>query len=239
MKENVFICGIDIGNILDFPPRTKFCLEQSDCIVVEHFSEFEKIRKNITLKENVKILEFNFNMVNYEKVIEQIIEFANQNKIISVISNSGMPSIYDPGTQIVNALNKTKIKFTVVPGPTALITALVRSGFNPFSFSFEGDCGVGQDRNDKFIKIKNQLSENKTIIFYEVVPTAMHYTVEAILDVFGENTEICICINLTKRSELVFSGLIKDALEWSKHFTDNLDHRNHNVDITYVCNIIV
>jgi 16S rRNA (cytidine1402-2'-O)-methyltransferase len=239
MKENVFICGIDIGNILDFPPRTKSCLEQSDYIVVEHASEFEKIKKNITLKEDVNILEFNFNMANPDKIINRIIEFANQNKIISVISNSGMPSIYDPGTQIVRALDNAKIKFTVVPGPTALITALVRSGFNPLSFSFEGDCGVGQDRNSKFIKIKNQLSENKTLIFYEVVPTAMHYTVEAMLDVFGENTEICICINLTKKSESVFSGLIKNALEWSKDFIDNLDHRDHNVNITYVCNIIV
>ena len=239
MKENVFICGIDIGNILDFPPRTKSCLEQSDYIIVEHIPEFEKIKKIMTLKEDVEIIEFNFNMANPDKVINQIIEFANKNKIISVISNSGMPSIYDPGTQIVNALNNAKIKFTVVPGPTALITALVRSGFNPLSFSFEGDCGVGQDRSHKFIKIKNQLSENKTLIFYEVVPTAMHHTVEDILDVFGKNTEICICTNLTKRSELVFSGLIKDALEWSKHFMDNLDHRNHNVDITYVCNVIV
>jgi 16S rRNA (cytidine1402-2'-O)-methyltransferase len=239
MKSNVFICGVDIGNTLDFPARTKSCLEKSDYIVVEHISEFEKIRKNITLKQDVEIIEFNFNMVNCEKVIDQIVEFANQSKTISVISNSGMPSIYDPGTNIVNALNNEKIEFTIVPGPTALATALVRSGFNPFSFSFEGDCGVGQDRKNKFIKIKNQLSESKTIIFYEVVPTAMHYTIEAMLDVFGENSEICICIDLTKKSERVFLSSIKNALEWSKRFNDNFDHRDPNVDITYVCNVIV
>jgi 16S rRNA (cytidine1402-2'-O)-methyltransferase len=239
MKENVFICGIDIGNILDFPPRTKSCLEQSDYIVVEHVSEFEKIKKITKLKDNVKIIEFNFNMVNPNKVINEIVELANQNKIISLISNSGMPSIYDPGTQIVVALNNAKINFTVVPGPTALITALVRSGFNPLSFSFEGDCGVGQDRNNKFIKIKNQLLENKTLIFYEVVPTAMPYTIETLLDVFGENTEICVCINLTKRNETVFLGPIANAIDWSKRFIDKLDHRNHDIDITYVCNIIV
>jgi 16S rRNA (cytidine1402-2'-O)-methyltransferase len=240
MQNNIYICGIDIGNYQDFPTRTKNYLEMSDLIVVEHIAEFNKsLKPKLLLKHNVEIIELNFSISKTQSIVDKVIYLAERNKVVSVICNSGMPSIFDPGIDLINELQKKQISFKVVPGPTSLITALVCSGFDTSSFMFEGGVGHGHQRVLKFKEIKEQLKKNKTVVFFELVHESLSHTIEDMLDIFGNETRISICINLTMSNEQIFTGHLEDALKWAKDFSENRDPTNHNINITYVCHIVV
>lgn len=240
MDNNVFICGIDIGNEWDFPSRTKHYLENSDCIVVEHIAEFNKrIRPQLNLQKNIELLELNFSTSRTKPIVDRVIELSKQNKIVSVIANSGMPTIYDPGTEIIHGLQEEKLKYTVVPGPSAITNALVASGFNLNSFMFEGDCNGGKERLEKFNKIKENLKENKTVVFFEVVHEAIYHTIQDMHDAFGSKSMVSICINLTKPDETIFTGNLKEATDWAKKYSEDRETNNLNINITYVCYIVL
>ncbi len=239
MQSNIYICGVDIGNYQDFPERTKKYLEISDLIIVEHIAEFNKnVKSKLSLKNNVEIIELNFSISKIKSIADKVINLAEKNKTVSVICNSGMPSIFDPGLDLINELQKKEILFTVIPGPTSLITALVYSGFDVSSFMFEGGLGRSDERIIKFKEIKSQLKKNKTVVFFELVHEALPYTIEDMLDIFGHETRVCICINLTMSNEKIFTGYLADALKWAKDFSENRDPSNHNINITYVCHIV-
>lgn len=240
MEKNIFICGIDIGNDKDFPIRSKECLENSDCIIVEHIAEFnQRIAPKLNLKKNIELIEFNFSVSKSESTINKIISLSKNNKKVSLISNSGMPSIYDPGIDIINGLLDNGIGFEVIPGPVSLINALVISGYKTDYFIFAGDCGIGKERINKFIKIKEKITENSTVIFFEIIPDAMPHTIQDMIDIFGEKSRIAICINMTMSNETIFNGNLKEAATWAKKYSDNRDSTNHNINISYVCDIVV
>lgn len=234
----LFICGIDIGDRGDFPLRTRRALLDADVVVAEHISEFNSIRDYFNLNIDPEVIEFNGGISKSKETVARIIELA-KDKNVALICNSGMPSIFDPGTDIVNAANHNDIRYVVIPGPTSIITALVSSGFDTYSFSFEGEVGLSSsDRVKKFQKIIDSIEERKTVIFLELLEDNLQHTLLDMLDVFGPNSEVAVCMNLTRSDETIFVGKIDAAYGKMKELTANKTIKDISNYITYVCNIV-
>lgn len=121
-----------------------------------------------------------------------------------------MPIISDPGQNLVSYLRDNDYNVIIIPGVTALITAIVGSGFDSSKFTFEGFLSVSKKQRKKHLEdIKN---EKRTMIFYEA-PHKILYTLKDLLEALGDR-KICICRELTKIYEEYKITTIKQAIEY-------------------------
>ena len=126
------------------------------------------------------------------------------------MSDAGMPIISDPGQNLVSYLRGNDYNVIIIPGVTALITAIVGSGFDSSKFTFEGFLSISKKQRKKHLEdIKN---EKRTMIFYEA-PHKILYTLKDLLEALGDR-KICICRELTKIYEEYKITTIKQAIEY-------------------------
>ena len=128
-------------------------------------------------------------------------------KKICLISDAGTPSISDPGYLLVNEANKMNLKIECLPGATALIPALVKSGLPSEKFVFEGFLPNKKGR----IKRLNFLSkETRTMVFYES-PVRILKTIEDLKTFFGKERQVSISREISKIHEETISGTLSDV----------------------------
>lgn len=210
----LFIVGTPIGNLDDLSPRAAKTLATSDIILAED------TRSALTLLEAIKTrFKINFELptiVSYykEKEFEKLSDILNwlgEDKNISLISESGMPVISDPGYLLVSTCIKKNIAFTVIPGPTADTTGLIYSGFNPSTQ--EGGyifMGFLPKKESQIYKCINKLKQMKKIlpdlvfIFYESA-RRINKTLDLLARQLPDN-DVCVCRELTKKFEEIVRG---------------------------------
>ena len=141
-------------------------------------------------------------------MIEKIVEILNSGKNLALVSDAGMPIISDPGQNLVKYLVKNNYDIEVVPGVTALITAIVKSGLDSTRFTFEGFLSVNKKQRKE--RLKSLVNETRTMIFYEA-PHKILSTLKDMYEYFG-NRDICIARELTKIHEEYRYTNFKDAI---------------------------
>lgn len=205
-KGRLFLCGTPIGNLGDISLRTLETLKQVDLIACEDTRQTRKLLNHFKINTPLTSYYEHNKEIKGGKLIEQLLG----GKDIALVSDAGMPGIADPGQDLVQACIKENIEFTVIPGPVALITGLVLSGFNTTSFCFEGF--VPRSKRDKRRYFQKLEKEERTIIFYEA-PHRLLETLNILKDIFGER-QIALCRELTKKFEEVYRGSIEEALDY-------------------------
>ena len=130
----LYIVGTPIGNLNDLSPRALNILEKVSLIACEDTRQTKKIMSKFQLKNNL----VSFNKNNSSSKIPKIISELNSGKSIALVSDAGMPSICDPGEDLVNNVKINNLETICIPGPSAALTALVSSGFAASRFIFEG-----------------------------------------------------------------------------------------------------
>ena len=134
MQYGLYIVGTPIGNMGDFSPRAIDVLRGVDLIAAEDTRVFSKLASHFDIKtKRVSCHEH-----NEREVIDGLIEKVRLGASVAVVTDAGMPGISDPGFRIVRAARAANVPVFVVPGPTAVISALVLSGFPTDRFTF---CG--------------------------------------------------------------------------------------------------
>ena len=152
-------------------------------------------------------------MNNEHKKVDEYIEFMLQDKIISLITDAGTPCISDPGFLLVREAIKKGIQITCLPGPTALIPAIVLSGLPSDAFIFEGFLPRKKGRKTKL----KEISQNTiTTIIYES-PYRIIKTLSDLLEFVGSDREVSVSREISKIYEETFRGSVSDALV---HFSD-------------------
>jgi 16S rRNA (cytidine1402-2'-O)-methyltransferase len=147
---------------------------------------------------------------NEAERIPYILEQHGLGKTIALVSDAGMPLIQDPGYKLVQALVEQEVDFEVLPGPTALMNALLLSGLPPYPFSFYGFMPI------KSGKKKQVISEiSGTTIFYES-PYRIIKTLETVKEILGPNTQVSVSRELTKKFEETVRGTVTEVLEQVK-----------------------
>lgn len=202
----IYLVPTPIGNLKDITLRALEALENADEIAAEDTRQTLKLLNHFNIKKPL----FSYHQHNEQGKSDQIINKLNEGKNIGLVTDAGTPGISDPGSVIVRKCIENNIKFEVLPGATAITTALVYSGLDTTSFTFRGF--IPRETKDRK-KLIEEIKDNKeTLIFYES-PHRLIDTLDFLKSSLG-NREIAVCRELTKLHEDIFRGRLEDAYNW-------------------------
>ena len=203
-KGKLYIVGTPIGNLDDITIRAVNTLRNVDVILAEDTRQTLKLLNHFEISKHM----ISYHRHNEDDKIEKIVEILNSGKNLALVSDAGMPIISDPGQNLVKYLVKNNYDIEVVPGVTALITAIVKSGLDSTRFTFEGFLFVNKKQRKE--RLKSLVNETRTMIFYEA-PHKILSTLKDMYEYFG-NRDICIARELTKIHEEYRYTNFKDAI---------------------------
>lgn len=206
----LYLVPTPIGNLKDITLRALEILEYVDIIAAEDTRQSLKLLNHFNIKKGL----FSYHKHNEQGKSEDIISKLKDGINIALITDAGTPGISDPGSVIVDKCIEQGIEFEVLPGATAITTALVYSGLDTTKFIFRGF--LPREKKERGPIIEEIRYVRDTIIFYEA-PHRILDTLEYLLNNIGDR-KIAICRELTKLHEEIYRGTISSAL---KHFTDN------------------
>ena len=205
-KGILFVCGTPIGNLGDVSFRLLDTLKQADMILAE---DTRTIRKLLSRYEIVKKKLVSYHQHSTVKKLDSLIEELKEGKTAALVSESGMPSISDPGYEIIGQCIKEDIAITVIPGPNAATSALVLSGLPTDSFLFIGFLPrSGEKRNSKIAEIAGL---PYTLIFYES-PKRIEKLLGDLIQKLGDRRSALIR-EMTKIYEEAIRGNLSGVLE--------------------------
>ena len=202
----LYLVPTPIGNLKDITLRALEVLKSVDEIAAEDTRTNLKLLNHFEIKKSL----FSYHKHNEQGKSLDIINKLKNGVNIALITDAGTPGISDPGSVIVERCIEEKIEFEVLPGATAITTALVYSGLDTTKFTFRGFLPrENKDRNPIIDEVKNI---RDTIILYEA-PHRLVNTLNYIKDNIGDR-KIAICRELTKLHEEIYRGKISEAIEF-------------------------
>ena len=200
------IVATPIGNLSDITFRSIEILKSVDIILAEDTRTSSKLLKHYKISTKVD----SFHMYNEHKKLNSIIKKIKDGTSMALISDSGTPGISDPGFLLVRECIKNSINVECLPGPTALIPALILSGMPSEKFSFEGFLPAKKGRTKRLNELSN---ENRTLIFYES-PHRINKTLNDLSLIFGDTKKISISREISKKYENTFRGTISESIDF-------------------------
>ena len=205
----LYVVGTPIGNLGDISFRALNIFKNVSLIACEDTRQTRKIMTKFQFRNNLT----SFNKYNSNKKIPQIISDLNLGKSIAVVSDAGMPSICDPGEDLIKEARSNGINVICIPGPCAAIAALVSSGFPSSKFIFEGFL---PKKNSEREKILLEIGSNeKTTILFES-PHRLKNLLIKLKEICGGEREIIVARELTKKYEENIGNNIEEAISYFK-----------------------
>ncbi|MFL3001329.1 MAG: 16S rRNA (cytidine(1402)-2'-O)-methyltransferase [Cytophagales bacterium] len=206
MNNNIIlnIVPTPIGNLDDITFRAIETLKNSDYILCED----TRVSKKLLLKYNIDVPLVSFHSFNEHKTVGKHINQILSGKQISLISDAGTPSISDPGFLIVRESIKNGIEINCLPGPTALIPALVNSGLSSERFVFEGFLPSKKGRSKR---LKNIEEETRSIVVYES-PKRLLRLLRELKEILGEGRRVSISREISKVFQENLRGTIAEII---------------------------
>lgn len=203
MSGKLMVVGTPIGNLSDFSPRAAETLREADFIAAEDTRVTLKLLNHFGIKKPM-VSYFEHNKRERGDVICARIEAG---ETCALVSDAGMPAISDPGELLVSQCAERGIQVLVVPGPSAVVSALAVSGLPTGRFTFEGFLSVSKkSRREHLEEVKN---ETRTMIFYEA-PHKLSSTLTDMLAAWGDR-RIALVRELTKIHEEVVRTTLSEA----------------------------
>ena len=202
----LYFISTPIGNLNDISLRAIDVIRSSDYLYAEDTRNTKKLLKFINLKVKSK----SFHEHNEHKASQEIIKNLKEGKIVSIVSDAGTPVVSDPGYKLIQICLKENIKYTLIPGPSSVLSSLVMSGLSPDRFSFYGFIPRKEGDQDRFFET---LSDDvKTSIVFES-PKRIKKTLINLQKFVGKNRKISLCKEMTKIYEDVFRGKISEIIK--------------------------
>lgn len=201
---SLYLVPTPIGNLDDITLRALKVLKSVDVILAEDTRTSGILLKHFEIKNQLK----SYHIHNEHKTLGVLIEQLLNGTKMALISDAGTPAISDPGFLLVRECLKNNIPIECLPGATAFVPALVKSGFSTDRFVFEGFLPHKKGRQTRL----NQLSEElKTMIFYES-PHRLLKTLGQFKDHFGAEKKVSVSRELTKIHEETVTGTIEEVI---------------------------
>lgn len=206
----LYLVPTPIGNLEDMTFRAVRMLKEVDLIASEDTRNTQKLLNHF----EVHTKQISFHEHNSTERIGQLIDRLEQGANIAQVSDAGMPSISDPGHDLVKACIAADIPVVPLPGANAGITALIASGLNPQPFYFYGF--LPRKKKDQVAALEELNQRPETIILYES-PHRLKEVLKNIQTVLGETRKVVLCRELTKRFEEFIRGTATEALDWAQN----------------------
>lgn len=197
------IVATPIGNLEDITLRALRTLKEADVIVAED-TRHSRILLN---KYDIRKPIVSFHSHSTDAGLNHLITLLKEGKNLALISDAGTPGISDPGYKLIKRALENNIAITAIPGPSAVITAVVLSGLQSHRFLYLGYLPLKKGRKTLIAALKEI---PYTIVFYEA-PHRIQRTLREIEEVFGDR-EIAVCREMTKMFEEVFRGRLSEAI---------------------------
>ena len=208
MTGTLYLVATPIGNLGDVTTRMTEILQQVALIAAEDTRRTGRLLQHLGFKTQM----VSYHDHNERRKWPQLIETLEAGEDVAVVSDAGTPGIADPGWHVVREAIARDIDVIPIPGPTALISALIVSGLPVHRFVFEGYLPrkSGQRRR----RIEELRNEERTMIFYET-PHRIVVTLEEMSEILGER-RASISRELTKQHEETLRGTLSELLETAK-----------------------
>lgn len=209
----LILAATPIGNLSDASARLIEHLGTSKFIAAEDTRTLLKLARGLGVKLDAKL--FSLHEHNEAERVSQLLEIAATEDVL-VVSDAGMPTVSDPGFVLVRAAIEAGIDVTIIPGPSAVLSALAVSGLPTDRFSFEGFLPRKSGERKKLFQ--SLLLETRTMVFFES-PHRIDDSLKDALSVFGETRQASVSRELTKKFEQTIRGTLPELLEWSANPT--------------------
>ena len=204
-KSTLYLVGTPIGNLADMSERAKKVLSEVDFIAAEDTRNSMRLLSAFGIhKELVSYYEHN-KKASGEKILERLLS----GESCALITDAGMPAISDPGEDIVRLCADAGVCVSVIPGPSAVVSALALSALATARFCFEGFLSA--KTSERRARLSELSGERRTMIFYEA-PHKLKRTLLDMREFFGEERKISLCREITKLNEEVIRLTLSEAI---------------------------
>jgi 16S rRNA (cytidine1402-2'-O)-methyltransferase len=207
-KISLYLVPTPIGNLADITLRALEILKKVDIILAEDTRTSGTLLKHYNISKPLQ----SFHIFNEHQVYENLVKQMKDGASFALVSDAGTPGISDPGYLLIRECLKAGLQIECLPGATALIPALVNSGFPTDRFVFEGFL---PHKKGKQTALKKLAEEERTVVVYES-PHRLVKTLEQMREFFGNERLVSVSRELTKLHEENFTGPLEKVLE---HFS--------------------
>lgn len=217
MSENqtasLYIVATPIGNLSDMSARAIEVLKEVAVIAAEDTRHSGHLLQHFSI--NTPMISVHEH--NEQQRCETLLARLQQGESVALISDAGTPLISDPGYRLVSYMREYGMNVIPIPGSCALIAALSASGLPSDRFAFEGFLPPKQGARKQVLE--NLANESRTIIFYES-PRRLQATLTDMLEIFGEQRQVCLAREITKLHETITTKPLTELLAWvsSDHY---------------------
>lgn len=206
---SLVLVGTPIGNLGDLSPRAIHTLSISDVIYCEDTRHSRKLLTHAGIS-GVRLRSLHQH--NEDDRIGEVVASVSAGRTVAMVSDAGMPGISDPGSRVVAAVVSAGLGVSVIPGPSAVLSALVTSGLATDRFCFEGFLPrSGRDRRHRLASVA---AEPRTTVLFEA-PGRLAATLGDLARECGSDRQVAVARELTKLHEQIWRGCAGDAASWA------------------------
>lgn len=205
-KTSLYLVPTPIGNLSDITLRALEVLKSVDLILAEDTRTSGRLLKHYNIDRPMQ----SFHNFNEHRVVDALLARMRQGEVMALISDAGTPGISDPGFLIARAAMQAGLLMECLPGPTAFVPALIKSGLGADRFVFEGFLPQKKGRQTL---LKKLTEEERTMIFYES-PHRLLKTLQQFGEFFGVERRISVSRELTKIFEETVNGSIAEVTHY-------------------------
>lgn len=200
----LFLVPTPIGNLGDMTLRSLEILKSVDTILAEDTRKSGLLLKHFNIQKSLQ----SFHTFNEHKVLQGLVKRMADGETMALVTDAGTPGISDPGFLLVRECLAAGLKIECLPGATAFVPALVKSGFPTDRFVFEGFLPHKKGRQTM---LKQLAGEERTVVLYES-PHRLLKTLEQMKNFFGATRLISVSRELTKIHEETFTGNLEEVI---------------------------
>ena len=200
----LFVVATPIGNLGDITLRAVEVLKSADVIAAEDTRHSGLLLKHLEIKKPF----ISYHQHNEAARTTELVERLGRGENVALITDAGIPGLSDPGMRLIRECIKRELPFTIIPGASSILTALLGSGFSTEKFSFRGFLPVKSGQRER--ELRAAAERDETAIFFES-PYRLTKTLAACIDIMPER-QLCVARELTKKFEEFRRGAAGELL---------------------------
>ncbi|GAA4188331.1 16S rRNA (cytidine(1402)-2'-O)-methyltransferase [Microbacterium oryzae] len=205
----IILAATPIGNLGDASRRLVELLESASVVAAEDTRMTQRLLAGLGVANRPRLIALHDH--NERQKSAELVELAREDDLV-VLTDAGMPTVSDPGYALVQTAAAAGVLVTVVPGPSAVLTALAVSGLPTDRFTFEGF--VARKPGDRRRALAALAAEPRTMVFFEA-PTRVAQTLADMATAFGDDRRAVVARELTKLHEEVARGTLAELVTWA------------------------
>ena len=200
----LYVVATPIGNLGDITLRALDILKSVDLIAAEDTRHSGMLLKHFGIKKPF----ISYHEHNEAKRTPELVERFMRGENVALITDAGTPALSDPGLRLIRECIQRELPFTIIPGPSSILTALVGSGFSTDKFCFRGFLPVKSGQRER--ELRAAVERHETVIFFES-PYRLTKTLAACIDIMPDR-QLCVARELTKKFEEFRRGMPGELL---------------------------